>query len=108
MAQTATKRAVRITKPSRAFHTVKVTKILRGYSMRNGVHADRRLYATQHNDHEVVLCLNKRQTIARLYDAASAVHSYYAPPGERFDADMLQQMVATVGLWLNIPPKEAK
>lgn len=111
MARAATKTKAPTSTPTSApkgLLTVHVVQIVRGYSMRGGFHKDRLKYASALGDREVILCLNKRQNIARLYDQASAVHNYYAPKGERFDAEALQQMVETIGLWLKIPPRDAK
>jgi hypothetical protein len=41
---------------------------------------------------EVILALNRKRKLARLVDAAGAVHSYYAPNGMRYDVKRLQEL----------------
>ena len=41
---------------------------------------------------EVVLCLNGRGTIVRLYDALGGIYTQYAPKGEVFDLGAIEQL----------------
>ncbi len=53
------------------------------------------------NDSEVILCLNTRLTIARFVDSASAIHTYYAPDGEQFNLDAIEDMATdAIGIQL--------
>lgn len=71
---------------------VRITKVIEDWNMQHR-HKLRRRYSSHLRAGEVVLCLNRKRTIARLVDSAGGLHDYYAAKGQRFDLEGVQQMV---------------
>lgn len=88
---------------SRVLGIVKVTRFIPDTDMRaqrklseRGLHAALRPGSAW-------LFMNKRRTIARLVDKSGALHTYYAPKGEVFDADLLNEQANAASLVLSFP-----
>lgn len=80
--------------------TIEVVSIITETDMR-GVHKVRASVRCKAGEGR--LFINKRLTIARLIDAARAVHTYYAPMDEKFNVALLQGMMLAFRLRLSLP-----
>jgi len=83
-------------------HTVTIKRLVTDWDMRKVYDLQHHASVGRLDDSEVLLALNKARTIARFIDNEEGVHTYYAPPHTRYDANALHEIAtAAIGITLS-------